>query len=176
MTPAANPGAEQARPDRSKMHFFGLADAPELIDTDMMEPVVIPDGIIGAVDLGAGPSGTRVRILLRQAGDDGFSLVSAWYGPGFRLPRHSHSVDCTYYVTKGQIRLGNRCIGEGAGFFIPAGHPYAFRVDEDGPAELLEFRHGTQFDIRYLDDLDALRAIAASAAEREPVWAQVRPA
>ena len=73
-----------------------------------------------------GTSGGNVVKVLFQAADDGMSLVWSWFGPDYPLPRHSHNADCLYYVVAGEARMGNRVIAAGAGFFVPAGAPYAY--------------------------------------------------
>ncbi len=87
--------------------------------------------------------GAATTSLFRQDGPDGMSLVHVWFGPNFPLFRHSHPKfgDCLYYVVAGEIILGRRHLGPGAGFFVPNGMPYKYTA---GPAgvELLEFRAG----------------------------------
>ena len=65
-------------------------------------------------------------------GDDGLSLVWARFGANYRLPRHSHSVDCLYYVLAGEIRMGNRVVKAGDGFFAPADAPYGYVAGPEG--------------------------------------------
>jgi hypothetical protein len=60
-------------------------------------------------------------------------------GANYHLPRHSHTSDCLYYVTDGEIRLGNKAVHAGEGFFVPEGAPYTYMAGPDG-AEILEFR------------------------------------
>ena len=57
--------------------------------------------------------GHVVKVLFRQEGDDGMSLVWSWFGPNYALPRHSHDADCLYYVVAGEARLGNRVVPAG---------------------------------------------------------------
>ncbi len=87
--------------------------------------------------------GTSVTPLFWQGGDNGMSLVHAWFGPNFPLFRHSHPAygDCLYYVLAGEVILGRRRLGAGSGFFVPNGMPYKYTA---GPAgvEVLEFRAG----------------------------------
>ena len=87
--------------------------------------------------------GTSVTPLFWQGGDNGMSLVHAWFGPNFPLFRHSHPAygDCLYYVLAGEVILGRKRLGAGSGFFIPNGMPYKYTA---GPAgvEVLEFRAG----------------------------------
>jgi hypothetical protein len=87
--------------------------------------------------------GNSVTPLFWQGGENGMSLVHAWFGPNFPLFRHSHPAygDCLYYVLAGEAILGKRRLGAGSTFFIPNGMPYKYHA---GPAgvEVLEFRAG----------------------------------
>lgn len=87
--------------------------------------------------------GNSVTPLFWQGGENGMSLVHAWFGPNFPLFRHSHPAhgDCLYYVVAGEAILGRRRLKAGSTFFIPNGMPYKYRA---GPAgvEVLEFRAG----------------------------------
>src|ERR1019366_7154354 len=82
--------------------LFRAKDAVDLMDTDLMsKPEMSPDteaafGTTLAAGLGAG---AQTKVLLRQSKDEGgFSLVTLWFKPGYPLPRHTHNVDCLYYV------------------------------------------------------------------------------
>ena len=70
------------------------------------------------------------------------SLVHAWFGPGYRLPRHTHSADCLYYVISGSAVLGNHTLRAGDGFFVPANAPYQYDAGPEG-VEVLEIRGAT---------------------------------
>src|SRR5215813_11933042 len=100
--------SEQQR--RTAITFFRADDAPSLEDDGIMtmEPGQIPPEASAAFDGRAMAAGQRVTVLFKGAGPDGFSLVHAWFGPGFRLPRHSHSADCLYYVLAGEAHMGTR--------------------------------------------------------------------
>jgi quercetin dioxygenase-like cupin family protein len=114
--------------------------------------------------------GEVLRVLFRQAGDDGFSLVHVSFAAGYPLPRHSHSADCLYYVLRGEVRLGRRVVGEGSGFFVPKDHPYAYQAGPDG-VELLEFRHATSFDfVVHEDNPERWQAIADTARAHREEW------
>ena len=86
------------------MTFFTAADAPTLDDDGAMTyaRVDIDPEVFGTLDVGLLRAGEDVRVLFKSADPDGFSLVSARFGPGYRLPRHSHSADCLYYVVSGE--------------------------------------------------------------------------
>ena len=40
--------------------------------------------------------GNHDAVLFRGEGEDGFSLVKAWFAPHYVLPRHTHDGDCLY--------------------------------------------------------------------------------
>jgi quercetin dioxygenase-like cupin family protein len=116
----------------------------------LREPDRAPDRKGVAADLRLLGAGQRVRVLFKGEGADGFSLVHARFAPGYRLPRHSHSADCLYYVVSGEAHMGSRVLKPGDGFFILAEAPYAYTAGPEG-VEVLEFRHATTFDIKIRD-------------------------
>ena len=136
-----------------------------------------PDGVeqlLAEYDATTLIPGADVELLFRQEGEDGFSLVRAWFGPDYVLPRHHHDKDCTYYVVAGEIRLGNQVISAGEGFFVPAGHPYGYRAGPDG-AEVLEFRHATSFDIQIVDDKrEKWEEVFKVASSHHEMWSAQR--
>jgi hypothetical protein len=111
-----------------RLTLFDVAEAVPLAETDMMSMPTLSDPSVGWETVGewAGSPGHVVKVLYRGEGDDGFSLVWSWFGPEYRLLRHSHSADCLYYVVRGEARLGNRVVAAGSGFFVPADAPYAY--------------------------------------------------
>ena len=132
--------------------FFRSDDAPLLEEDGIMtmEPGQISAEVSAAFDGRQMAVGQRVTVLYKGDGPDGFSLVYSWFGPGFRLPRHSHSSDCLYYVLSGEAHMGSRVLKPGDGFFILAEAPYAYTAGPEG-VEVLEFRHATTFDIKIRD-------------------------
>ena len=134
------------------MTFFRAEDAPTLEDDGMMTMglMEIDPAVRDAVDLGLLGAGQRVTVLFKGEDPDGFSLVHARFEPGYRLPRHSHSADCLYYVVAGEAHMGSRVLRPGDGFFILAEAPYAYTAGPEG-VEVLEFRHATTFDIKIRD-------------------------
>ena len=165
------------RPAHDRLTIFLEQDAPLLDETDVMSEPQIAENIIE--QFGARLSdldvGNKVKVLFRQEGETGFSLVHAWFGPNFQLPRHSHSADCLYYVVKGEARLGNRSVPAGSGFFVPAGGTYGYQAGPDG-VEVLEFRHATSFDMVVADKSPGrwTSILDTAVAERE-TWAAGRP-
>jgi hypothetical protein len=77
----------------------------------------------------------------------GFSLVRAWLKKDYPLLLHSHDADCLYFILAGSLKMGTEELGQGDGFFVPAGARYQYRPGPDG-VEVLEFRHATHFDFR----------------------------
>jgi len=156
-----------------RLTLFDVADAVPLADTDMMSMPTLTDPSVGLEKVGewAGSSRHVVKVLYRGEGDDGMSLVWSWFGPDYALPRHSHSADCLYYVVRGEARLGNRVVGAGSGFFVPADAPYAYRAGPEG-IEILEFRHATGFDMQISETAARFTAIVDGARAHADAWAQ----
>ena len=142
--------SEQER--QRAMTFFRAEDAPTLEEDGIMTmgSMEMDPAVRDAVDLGMLGVGQRVRVLFKGEGPDGFSLIHARFEPGYRLPRHSHSADCLYYVVAGEAHMGSRVLKPGDGFFILAEAPYAYTAGPEG-VEVLEFRHATTFDIKIRD-------------------------
>ena len=138
-------------------------------------PDAVVEGITPAIESGQLEGGV-VRVLFRQPGENGLSLIHAWFKPNYVLPRHSHDADCLYYVVSGKAILGSQELGPGDGFLVPADHPYAYRAGDEG-VEVLEFRNAEHFNIRFLAGSAAFwsKALDTVRAER-PNWAgQSRP-
>jgi hypothetical protein len=118
-------------------------------------------GAVAAIDAGM-LEGTTVRLLFEAPG---FSLAHAWFKSGFPLPRHSHNVDCLYYILAGSLRIGTEVLGRGDGFFVGAEVPYSYVPGPEG-VEVLEFRGSNSFDIKLLADNPAFWAKAVEKVER----------
>jgi quercetin dioxygenase-like cupin family protein len=113
-------------------------------------------------------------VLFKGAGDDGFSLVQAWFGPHYVLPRHSHDGDCLYYVLSGSLKMGSQELQAGDGFFVPDGAPYGYEAGPDG-VEVLEFRTRTSFGMKIPGgQLERLRMMAAMADTHGKRWVELR--
>ena len=128
---------------RRGITILRAADAPDLSDTDFM-PVDetstdVPLAVTEMLAAGA-VAGAELKLLARDAG--GFSLVYAWFKADYPLPRHSHNVDCLYYVISGSAVMGNVTLRAGDSFFVPAEAPYQYTAGPDG-VEILEIRHGS---------------------------------
>lgn len=123
--------------------------------------------------VGAGMmDGTTVRLLFEMPG---LSLAHAWFKSGFPLPRHTHNVDCLYYILAGTLRIGTEELGRGDGFFVGADVPYAYVPGAEG-VEVLEFRGSNSFDIKMLADNPAFWAKAVEKVEHSrDSWARETP-
>ena len=147
---------------QGKLVIFSGADAPSLDETGMMDPPVFvePEALKSPPSVESmqrAMEATRLTVPFYQEGADGFSLVTVEFGPGYVLPRHSHSSDCLYYIVAGELRMGRRVLRAGDGFFLPADQPYAYTAGQEG-VKLLEFRHRTSFDIQvYEKDMERYR-------------------
>ena len=118
--------------------------------------------------------GGHDAVLFRGDGDDGFSLVKAWFGPHYVLPRHTHDGDCLYYVAEGSLVMASQVLAAGDGFFVPSGAPYAYEAGPDGVV-VLEFRSRTSFGMDIPGgQLDRLRRMGAVADEHAEQWAEQR--
>ncbi len=162
--------ASRSRPAKNRLSFFDPEAAPSLKESAMMEAAhFAPSGMISDEERGLLRRGEIVNVLFRHAEDDGFSLVRVSFAPNYLLPRHSHSADCLYYVLRGEVRLGNRTVVAGSGFFIPKDRPYAYQAGPEG-VDLLEFRHATSFNFVAHEDPQRWREIAETARRNEALW------
>jgi hypothetical protein len=140
-----------------------------------MSPTALSPEVIGVIADSELHRGNAARVLYQDPDPDGFSLVHAWFGEDFPLPRHTHSGDCLYYVLKGELRMGGKTVRAGSGLFVPSGRPYTYRAGPGG-VEVLEFRKVSAFDMITLDqDLPKWQSYAAIGEEKAAVWDQTRP-
>ena len=157
---------EEGRADeRSRFAIFRGRDGRGFDEVDAMcaEPAA-PANLEGWPKLAeAGYNeGHETRLLFAAPG---FSLTYAWFKSGLPLPRHSHNVDCLYYVVAGSLRMGTEELRPGDGFFVGADTPYAYVPGDEG-LEILEFRSADRFSIKFLADNPAFWARAVQEAER----------
>jgi mannose-6-phosphate isomerase-like protein (cupin superfamily) len=149
------------------------SDAIDLAETDFMTRAEVSAevslGISESTRAGIG-AGSEVKVLVRDAG--GFSLVYLWFKENYPLPRHSHNVDCVYYVISGSAVMGKQTLRAGDSFFVPAGAPYQYNAGPEG-VEVLEVRHGAeQFDIKMSETTPARwQAIAEMVKANRDTWA-----
>jgi len=166
-----SPKIEKAR----KMQIFRAAEAPELMEADIMglEPYteLQSAGVKQLVDAGYLEGGeTRVLINL-----PGFSLVKAWFKKDYPLVLHSHDSDCLYYIVAGSLRLGSETLGAGDGFFIEADVPYTYTPGPEG-VEVLEFRHANHFNFVNLAKTGSFYNRAAQTIrDNLEDWRQAQP-
>lgn len=176
--PVAAPGS---RAPRRGMTLFRGVDGEELFANGAMSFPVFDDGDLAAaaaegLDLAPAGVGNVSEVLFRGEGDDGFSLVRAWFAPHYVLPRHTHSADCLYYIVEGSITMGSQDLTAGDGFFIPADAPYAYEAGPDG-AVVLEFRQATSFDMQVPGgQIARLRTMAEVGAANVAEWSVRRQA
>jgi hypothetical protein len=153
------------------LRVFRRADAVDLAATTIMsrpvmDPVPDPD-ILAAV---GNTSGYLNKVLFGDPDAGGMSLIRLWYAPHYALPRHSHDVDCLYYVVAGEAHLGNQVVPAGDGFFVPAGAPYAYTAGPEG-VEVLEFRTTSTFGIHVNESLGRWAQLADTARQHREDWA-----
>jgi hypothetical protein len=155
--------------------IFRGADAPLLGETGAMPlPPIAAESMPEferAVASGLG-DGERVRLIYSRPG---FSLTHVWFKKDFPLPLHSHSADCLYYITAGSVRIGDKTLGKGDGFFIPKDMPYTYRAGPDG-VELVEFRNAECFDFQFRADTPSFWKKAADiCAANQEDWKAAPP-
>jgi mannose-6-phosphate isomerase-like protein (cupin superfamily) len=158
---------------RHGITIYRASDAIDLAKTDFMTSAEVSDDVSRGISeiTGAGiGTGAEVKVLVRDAG--GFSLVYLWFKENYPLPRHSHNVDCMYYVISGSAVMGNQTLRAGDSFFVPAGAPYQYDAGPEG-VEVLEVRHEVeQFDIRLSEAPPARwRAMAEVVEANADRWA-----
>jgi hypothetical protein len=170
-----------APPSRSRkgMTVFRGKDAPGLFESGTMSFPVF-DAADQEKLKTDGPRTTNIAlgghdaVLFRGEGDEGFSLVKAWFGPHYVLPRPTHDGDCLYYVVEGSIVMGSQVLEAGDGFFVPSGAPYAYEAGPDGVVAL-EFRTGTSFGMNIPGgQVERLRRMGVVADEHAEQWAELR--
>jgi hypothetical protein len=159
---------------RAGLRTFTNEGATYLHDAGMMSmPTMEPDATEQFMEwVGAG--GQVVKVLFGDPEGSGMSLVWSWFGPGFVLPRHSHSSDCLYFVHRGEVRMGNTVVAAGDGFFLPADAPYAYTAGPDG-VEILEFRGACSFDMRITESLGRWDQIVEASRANKDRWAAEAP-
>ena len=134
-------------------------------------PAATTEGLTRMFEAGM-ESGAVVKRLFDAPG---FSLLYAWFKPGFPLPRHSHDKDCLYYIVSGSLRLGTETLGAGDGFFLTADTPYTYTIGAEG-LEILEFRQEGDFNSRAMGGTKAYwdKAVSSILANRD-AWRAMAP-
>ena len=137
---------------RPKTAFFDRTEMPEILVEGIKDMIEVPDVIAEGVDVEEYFRGkVRVQPLYMDPENNGFSLGSYSFEPGFVMPRHHHDSDQIVMILEGEMRQGNKVLKPGAGFFTPAGGAYGFTV---GPAgcRIIEFRDVSNFATVYVED------------------------
>ena len=154
--------------------IFRAKDALSEAEAAIMdyEPIsaAVTEGSRLALEAGV-DAGHQLKVLFSVPG---FSLVYVWFKSGFPLPRHTHNVDCLYYIVGGSLKLGTEELTVGDGFFIGKDVPYTYTPGDRG-VEVLEFRASNRFNIDVLANNPAFWAQAvATVRDRRDAWATER--
>ena len=161
--------------EKGLQRFSGPPDAKLLYETQLMKmPTMDPPASDELMEW-ATASGQVVKVLFGDPEAGGMSLVWSWFAPNFPLPRHSHSADCLYYVTKGELHLGRQVVKEGEGFFVADGASYAYTAGPEG-VEVLEFRSVSEFDMQITESLPRWAKMVEIARENSETWSEELPA
>jgi hypothetical protein len=160
--------------ESARFVVFRAKEARSETEASIMEyaPVssVVTEGGRKAQEAGA-LEGTELKVLFAMPG---FSLTYVWFKSGFPLPRHSHNVDCVYYIVGGSLFMGHDELGVGDGFFVGRDVPYTYRPGPQG-VEVLEFRASNAFDIKVLANNPLFWENAAETARNHrTAWAHER--
>ena len=162
------PGTQQGK--QRALRVFRRSDGVDLADTTLMsQPVMDPPPGREVLKAVGTAQGYINKVLFGDPDSGGMSLIRLWYAPDYALPRHSHDVDCLYYVISGEARLGNHVVPAGDGFFVPANAPYAYSAGPDG-VEVLEFRAESSFAIHVTESLGRWEQIAELARTHREEW------
>jgi len=170
-------GAAKQDSRRKGMVLFRGKGAPRLFESGTMSAPVMDAADQEALKADGPRSpnvllGNHDAVLFRGEGDDGFSLVKAWFGPHYVLPRHSHDGDCLYYVVEGSLTMGSQVVEAGDGFFVPSDAPYGYEAGPEGVV-VLEFRSRTSFGMQIPGgQLERWRRMAVVADENADQWAE----
>lgn len=113
--------------------------------------------------------GSDLKVLFDTPG---FSLIRVWFKSGYPLPRHTHNVDCLYYITGGSVRMGQEELRAGDGFFVGANVPYTYLPGDEG-VEMLEIRPSNSFDIKVMGNSPAMQSrFLETVQARQEAWTQ----
>lgn len=168
-------GETNGRSAKAGFAIFRGADAPLLGETGAMPlPPIAAESVPEferAMESGL-RHGDDVRLVFSRPG---FSITRVWFKKDYPLPLHSHDADCLYYITAGSLRIGDRTLARGDGFFIPKDMPYTYRAGPEG-VELLEFRNADRFDFQFRADTPAFWKKAADiCAANQEAWKVAPP-
>jgi quercetin dioxygenase-like cupin family protein len=176
---SATASTGQTHSTRKRMRIFRASEATDI--QDHMPILGVDDNVQAglrklAEATGAYPTaGTKTVVLFCEPGDQGLSLVYVWFKSGYILPRHSHNVDCLYYVLGGELHMGTQVLRKGDGIFIPANAAYTYEAGPNG-VEVLEFRNSTRFHFMFQgNDAAHWSRIAAVLKNNCPKWESEQP-
>jgi len=155
---------------RGALQIHRMADATPLVEAKMMSMPTMEPEAYPQLHEWAQQGGQDVRVLFADPDGSGLSLVWSWFGPGYVLPRHSHSGDCVYFVHRGELHMGNAVLRAGDSFFLPNAAPYAYTAGPEG-VEVLEFRASCAFDMHITESLGRWDHIVENAKARRDDWA-----
>jgi len=165
---AGRPGGQAQRPRFAIFRGKEARGASEIAMEYAPVTPIVAAGSQRAMEAGA-EAGTELKLLFAIPG---FSLTYAWFKSGFPLPRHSHNVDCLYYIVGGSLKFGKEELGVGDGFFVGKDVPYTYTAGDAG-VEVLEFRAADVFDIKVLANNPAFWDTAVETVRsRRSQWAR----
>lgn len=163
--------------ERPRFAIFRAKDALGAAEMTCMKfeavTPIVADGAQRAQAAGA-DAGSELKLLFAIPG---FSLTYVWFKSDFPLPRHSHNVDCLYYILAGSLMFGQEELVAGDGFFVGQDVPYTYKAGGAG-VEVLEFRAAEVFNIKVLANNPAFWDMAIETVRgRQSEWArEPRPA
>jgi hypothetical protein len=145
----------------------------------MMQPPVWDEASVKVLPefFEAGGSATATLFVDPEGTDEQcLNLIWLRLASNYQLPRHTHTSDCLYYISSGEIRLGNRTLRAGDGFFVPSDAPYSYVAGPEG-AEVLEFRGKADPINSHLKETPAgWRRILAGVRQNREHWVdELRP-
>ena len=159
---------------RRSLELFGRDDVRRVDETPMQRPPRLDDAARAALPEFRQAGGSLTRLLYGdpESGDGGgMSLVHVRFGANYPLPRHSHSVDCLYYILSGAIRMGSRTLTAGSGFFVAAEAPYGYTAGPEG-VEVLEFRSTSSYDSEVRESPAGWARILEAVRVNRDAWAE----
>ncbi len=165
------------RDETPRFAIFRARGARHEAETPFMEyaPIseVVAEGARRAREAGV-DAGHELKMLFAIPG---FSLTYVWFKSAFPLPRHSHNVDCLYYIVGGSLSIGHEELGTGDGFFVGKDVPYTYTPGPTG-VEVIEFRAADVFNIRILAENPAYwdRVVETVRSRRSQWDLEPRPA
>lgn len=141
-------GRGQAR----RLEFFDAAEMPEIPVEGVENISEFPDEIRDGVDI-AGFFGDRIAYqpLVVRPDDNGLSMIAYRFAPNTLLPRHWHDTPQIILVLEGELHLGNRVLGPGAGYFTEPEQVYSSKAGPEG-CRIVEFRDATQFRTVFVEN------------------------